>query len=49
MTSGGKCSRVKKEAARAKPGHFESPVDPERVLDEKSYRLFKKTRGAGNT
>jgi hypothetical protein len=49
MTSGGKCSRVKKEAAKAKPSRFEKPVDPERELDEKSYKLFKKTRGASNT
>jgi hypothetical protein len=49
MMSNGKCSRVKKEAAKAKPSHFEGPVDPERVLDEKSYKLFKKTRNAGKT
>ena len=49
MTSSGKCTRVKKEAAKAVPGHYEPPVDPESVLDEKSYKMFKKTRGAGNT
>ncbi len=49
MISNGKCSRVKKEAAKAKPSRFEKPVDPERELDEKSYKLFKKTRGASNT
>lgn len=49
MTSSGKCERVKKEAAKEKPGRFEEPVDPERVLDEKSYKLFKKTRSESNT
>ena len=48
MTNNGKCSRTKKEAAKAKPGHYEKPVDPESVLDEKSYKMFKKTRGASN-
>ncbi len=49
MTSNGKCERAKKESAKTKSDLFEPPVDPERVLDEKSYKLFKKTRGAGNT
>ena len=49
MTNKGKCSRMKKEAAKVEPGRYEKPVDPERVLDEKSYKMFKKTRGAGNT
>jgi hypothetical protein len=49
MTSNGKCERVKKEATKAKPRHYEQPVDPESVLDKKSYKMFKKTRSAGNT
>jgi hypothetical protein len=49
MTSNGKCSRTKKEAAKAGSGHYEKPVDPESVLDEKSYKMFKKTRSTGNT
>ena len=49
MTSKGKCSRMKKEAAKAEPRHYEKPVDDEMVLDEKSYKMFKKTRSAGNT
>ncbi|MHA1485462.1 MAG: hypothetical protein ACTSPR_09150 [Candidatus Thorarchaeota archaeon] len=49
MTSNGKCERVKKEATKAEPGHYEKPVDPESVLDEKSYKMFKKTRSTGNT
>jgi len=49
MTSNGKCERVKKESIKAKPSRFEKPVDPERELDEKSYKMFKKTRGADNT
>jgi len=40
---------VKKETAKAKPGHFEAPVDPERALDDKSYKIFKKARGTGDT
>ena len=48
MTNNGKCSRMKKEDAKAEPGHYEKPVDPESVLDEKSYKMFKKTRGASN-
>jgi len=49
MTSSGKCSRVKKAPAKAKPGRFEAPVDPERALDDKSYKIFKKARGTDNT
>jgi hypothetical protein len=49
MTSNGKCERVRKEATKAEPGHYEQPMDPESVLDEKSYKMFKKTRGTGNT
>ncbi len=49
MTSSGKCERAKKDTAKTKPAHFEAPVDPERALDEKSYKMFKKTRNASNT
>jgi len=49
MTNNGKCSRVKKEAANVEPSHYEEPVDPESALDEKSYKMFKKTRGTGST
>ncbi len=48
MTSSGKCSRAKKETPKAKPGLYEKPMDPESVLDERSYKMFKKTRGADN-